>query len=737
MFYQQFVYSNKISGQILRLKYLFINPICSILCMLLLLYMGKYLLSFILFGTAVLCHAQSGNSTCKKSTILLQMLEKYHYQPVTIDDKVSIEIFNDFIHNLDPYGFYFTKSDLFYLSPYRTQVKTNACALVDATIKLYKQKLSRADSFINVITSKPIDPNTSTYLDLSYQDQDTLVLLNNESDLKTKWTQSIQYDILNALLQPTEANPEPLKSDITTLLKNEPAIRTKIKEVEKRRISQKLEAPEGFENYVGNAFLNAIINRFDPHSFYFSPTEKETFMEGVSKDGMSYGFYTKTNKSGATEISRVVPRGNAWKSNQVNIGDIILKIKFDNNTPVELTYVDAYELDEMFDDNKAAQALELTLKKATGQINTVILHKEKTEQDENIVKSYILNGSKKIGYISLPSFYDEWESENPLGCGNDVAKEITKLQNEHIEGLILDVRFNGGGSMREAINLAGIFINEGPICVIKDRKEKPYIIKDMNRGTAYDGPLLVMVNSFSASASEFLSAVLQDYHRAVIVGNTTFGKATAQETMPLDPYYNSKNADPNAESDLGYVNITTEKFYRVTTISHQNKGVQPDIILPQINYFVEETEAKQKYALLSDTIKKNVYFTPSGTLPIAELSRNSQERIKSNNNFKGISALNDSINIIEKENSHIPLNMEKYIQLEKRIAKVENIMDTLLTETSSTSYQTTNNEADKKIFKVNDFSKQLNDECLKKIQNDIYLEESYKIMLDLIKNTTH
>jgi len=700
--------------------------------------MKNYLLQFIIITVfAFTSYAQPSSATCKKANTLVKEFEKFHFQPITIDEKISSEVFDDFMKRVDYRGLYLTNTDITNLSIYRNQlgiqINKNSCLFFDAFLKLYKQKLILADTLISQLTAKAFDFNTNENFDYTSIDNEGLKLTSNDAELKTKWNTVLKYYTLNALLEPSADVKEPLVADNKLLLKNEPLMRNKIKIISKRRIHRILDAPEGFENYIGSIFLNCIANRFDPHSTYFSPTEKEAFMELVSKDGMSYGFYTDENKNGEIEISNVVPGSNAWKSNQINEGDVILKLMFENQKPIDLTFTDNFEFNRIFSDNSSSKTVEITVRKTNKQVKTVLLRKEKLEQDDNVVKSYILNGSKKIGYISLPSFYDDWSTKNALGCGNDVAKEITKLQSEKIEGLILDLRFNGGGSLREAINLAGIFINEGPLAVLKNKNEKPTVLKDMNRGTAYDGPLLVMVNGQSASASEMLSGVLQDYNRAVIVGNTTYGKATVQGTYPLDLNFDPKYASMNATSDLGYSNITTQKFYRVTATSHQKKGVQPDIFLPDLSYLSEETEAKEKYALTCDTVGKTIYYTPLKSLPVTAINENSKNRISNNNQFKQVKALNDSIALIEKQTSVISLNINNYKQLETRYNTIKNNIDSLF-NTISTSYNVSNNAYDKKIFNVNDFSKQLNDDAIKKIQHDIYLDESYKIILDLINS---
>lgn len=679
--------------------------------------------------------AQSPLTTCKKATTLLKIFEKFHFQPIVIDEKVSAEIFDDFIKRVDYRGLYLTNADLKLLSVHRNQLgkqlQANSCGFMNDFLKLYKQKLIFADTLISQLTAIPFDFTANESFDFSSIDNELLRLTNNDTELRTKWNSVLKYYVLDAMLEPTSEISNPYNLDTKVLMKNEPQMRTKIKIISKRRIHRITEAPQGFENYLESIFLNCIANRFDPHSTYFSPSEKDNFLDMLSKDGMSYGFYTDENKNGEIEISHVVPGGNAWKSNQINEGDVLLKASFDKQPVIDFIFADNLEIGQIFATNSNSKSVELTVKKANGLIKNIVLHKEKTEQEENVVKSYILDGPKKIGYISLPSFYDQWTAINPLGCGNDVAKEITKLEAEKIEGLILDLRFNGGGSLSEAINMAGIFIDEGPLAVIKNKSEKPTLIKDMNRGTAYDGPLLVMVNGQSASASELLSGVLQDYHRAVIVGNSTFGKATVQGTIPLNLNYDLNYPDANASSELGYSNVTIQKFYRVTSSTHQKKGIQPDILLPDLSYISEETESAEKYAFPSDTVGKKLFYTPLTELPVESLKTKSKSRVSASREFIQVVALNDSIAFMEKQLKGISLQLNTFKETKKRFDDFSKSIDSLFS-TGVTGYKAINNAYDKKIFTVNNFAKLMNEEALKKLQNDFYIEESYKILSDLI-----
>ena len=260
--------------------------------------------------------------------------------------------------------------------------------------------------------------------------------------------------------------------------------------------------------------------------------------------------------------------------------------------------------------------LVLKFRKKDGTTRIVLLRKEKIENEENIVKGFVLKGEKKIGYILLPAFYTEWENESGSSCANDVAKEIVKLKKENIDGLILDVRYNGGGSLGEAMEMIGIFVDEGPLMGQKQKAEKVIYLKDPNRGTIYNGPMALMVNGQSASASEILAASLQDYNRALIVGSNTYGKATMQQMMLLDTMTNRPTQIGNAKD---IVKITTGKLYRLSGETAQMNGVSPDIVLPDAFDGLDYREKFSSFALPADKVAKNAYYKPLAALPVNEL----------------------------------------------------------------------------------------------------------------------
>jgi carboxyl-terminal processing protease len=302
---------------------------------------------------------------------------------------------------------------------------------------------------------------------------------------------------------------------------------------------------------------------------------------------------------------------------------------------IEVVGMEEDEIDQILSESNH-NTLELTLRNITSGSQVVQLKKEKLNSEDNLVRSFVLTGEKKIGYISLPDFYSEWGDQEGAQCANDVAREILKLKRENIEGLILDVRFNGGGSLAEAVAMAGTFVDAGPMGILKTKATDPLTMKDMNRGTVYDGPLVVMVNRLSASASEFVAAALQDYRRAIIVGTQTYGKATGQEMYPLMPGkteidYTKLNATP-----WGFATITTSRIYRINGKSVQRNGVEADIRLPDFYDIGEYSEAALPFALLPDSSSKKTYYSPFRAFPLAQLRAKSAARVKADTLFTSI-----------------------------------------------------------------------------------------------------
>ncbi len=526
----------------------------------------------------------------------------------------------------------------------------------------------------------------------------------------------------------------------STVLKTTAPADFAVQEIKQRQLIKKQEVsyiknllitPQLFIEDLEDEYLNSIAWCYDPHSNYMNMGEKKEFETELSGSEYSVGFDVEENDKGDKTIGYLQPGGSAWRSGNLHKGDVLQKVKI-NEVEKEVEDIPAAELKNIIKGNSETD-VEVTVKTVTGEQKKVKLSKEKIANEEGIVKSYVLHGSKNVGYINLPGFYSR-ENENAKketdltfnGCANDVSKEIVKLKKDTIAGLILDLRFNGGGSMWEAMQLAGIFIDIGPVASVKDRTAKIHFLKDPNRGTIYDGPLLVLINGASASASEFTGAVLQDYNRALIVGGTTYGKGTAQVVMPMDT-----NSIAFNKEATDFVKVTVEKFYRVNGSTTQWKGVVPDIILPDLYADDIYKEKANKSALKPDDSKTGMYDALQ-PLPIQLLQAKSMQRIAANPFFKSITDFNRWM-VNYRKGRTIPLQWNTYAV---HYNKSKEMFGSLKDEDddsvkSNTGITVTNNAFDRqRINSAAAKTKEINDVYLRHIENDHTLAEAFSIMLD-------
>lgn len=665
----------------------------------------------------------------QQAIILKRQVQRNHFSPRPVDDSLSSAIFSLFINYLDRTGDIFTAGVYQALSAWRykidNELNNDGWAFLDFTTTLYKNGLHRADSLIKEILKKPLDFSKDE--SVTFYTKPSRQFAKDENELKAKWMKWFKYIILSQAYSLAAADTTgAFFKDIVR--KNEPVLREKIQKGQ-QKIFQSLLDPVTFSKEIKETYFNAIAASFDPHTNYFSPKQQEDFQSELSTSGYSFGFGLEENKEGKIIISQLIPGGPAWKTGEIHKNDELLQLQWKGKPPADVSSIGAEEAEEMLAASNHDELI-IKIKKTNGTIRAITLRKEKIETEENVVKGYLLAGEKKIGYISLPDFYTTWGDENGSGCANDMAKEIIKMKKENLGGLVLDLRFNGGGSLFEALQLCGIFIDEGPLVGTKGKDGKESFDKDPNRGTIYDGPLVVLVNNQSASASEMVAAALQDYHRAVIVGSTTYGKATMQQVFPMD----SSAAKASApQSPNGFIKITTGKLYRLTGETAQCNGVIPDIVLPDAFDGLEYREKFEPYVLPADSGKKNSYYKFLAPLPVAALAAASKNRIEADPAFKTLIQ-----NIQEKATERksgkriIPLQPEAF---EKWIKEKE-ASNTEISEEEHTSdklFTADNYSMEKERLQNNTYAADLNIAALKNIQTDIYIKEAYNIITDLIK----
>jgi carboxyl-terminal processing protease len=682
-----------------------------------------YTLLFILFPA--ICFSQTDFRA--KTLTLRRFLEQQHYQPVQWNDTSSAMLYNKWMKEIDEEKLFFTQKEIAVMEPFKNKLDEELMGkkwdFFNQFAIAYTQRLQITDSIIKTLTAKPFDftkPDNIGWPFTTYA--------VNEQEMVQRWLKYLKWRTLNQIAEKI-SDPAGLDTRLpANFARLEIDAREKIKRRELAYIKNLLATPAEFMNDLQDEYLNSIAWCYDPHTNYMNLKDKKEFDTEMSGSEYSAGLDLEEDEKGNKSITYLQPGGSAWRSGQLHKGDIITAVKVEGKEKI-ISEISEQELSSYLNGNNEGD-VEIKVRTAAGETKTATLHKEKGTDDEGIVKSYVLHGKQNIGYINLPGFYSR-EDENIKdeagikydGCANDVSKEIVKLKKDTISGLVLDLRFNGGGSMWEAMQLAGIFIDIGPVASEKGRDGKVHFLKDPNRGTIYDGPLIVLINGASASASEFVSAVLQDYNRAIIVGGTTYGKGTAQQVLPLDTI----KPDANKKYD-NFVKVTLNKFYRVNGNTTQWKGVVPDIALPDLYDDDEYKEKANASALQPDNSKTGLY-QPLTALPITTLAAKSKQRTNANAYFKNISNFTSWMQQYKKQRT-INLQWTGYaMQYNEAMKMFKQISDD--ENSSSTGITVTNNGFDwQRILQSTQRSKEINATYLEQLKNDETLAEAYRILMD-------
>ncbi|MFC0520300.1 carboxy terminal-processing peptidase [Mesonia maritima] len=649
-------------------------------------------------------------------------MERSHYQPKPLTDSLSSSVFKLFIKNLDPDAEFFTQENYSIFKEDRFQlddnIKNHDCDFIEKyNVELLKQ-IFFVKNFLNDFNTEKFQYNNAEKITLN--PEAVPFSIENNIALKEYWRKKIKKEILDEIVEQDTI--------LSSIQKNFNRLEKEIKPkiiAKNLCLLNEISLKDGnVKEFAKNSFLNALLKYQDPHSSFFSNSEKVGFERSISSNQESFGFSTEKNDSGEIVVRYISPGSPAFKHADFEVNDIIKSLE--SNGDVLKTYCVSDEDIQDFTRAEDHKTILFTLKKKNGRIQQVKLTRTLQKVEENSITGFIVEKDKKFGYIKLPSFYTDLESPNGLGVANDVAKQLYKLQQENIEGLILDLRFNGGGAMKEATDLSGMFINKGPLSILKYNNGETFTIKDANRGSLFTKPMVVLVNHFSASASEFFSAAMQDYNRALIVGTPTHGKASAQVILPLD----------ETDQDLGFVKLTVEKFYRSTGRSHQGIGVQPDILLPSLYDGLKTSEKFQDFALKADSAKITLKPRPLPTIPIQHLKRLSEERVANNKGFHLLKQTNKNLVKAYFDTSEEILTpienynrTQEYKDLWKPYTNFKNEF--------KTNFTTKNTNSTTEVLSYSPDYKTMNEQVIEEISSEIYIEEAYNILTDYINLQNH
>lgn len=674
---------------------------------------------------------------------LMNGLDRYHFKPQMVNDSFSAKVYDLYLDRLDGSRRFLTQKDVALLQEYRTQlddeIKNGSIAFFNLAMNLLDSGMVKSRTYFNEILDEPFDFSTYEEIDLRNEEKPFAA---DDAQLKEYWRKVLKYETMNRLIDKVEAQEKKLKKleeareeaaetdTVETFVpKTEEELEQEAREAVRKVFSdwdtrlQKIRRDDRMSDY-----LNAFTNVFDPHTGYYKPADKEDFDIQISGTLEGIGARLRI-KDEYTEVVTIIPGGPAWKQKELEANDLILKVAQSGEEPVDVTGMNIDEVVSMIRGKKGTDVV-LSVKKVDGSVKDITITRDVVIIDESYAKSVVLehqDGAGKIGYIKLPQFYADFNRKGGKSCARDVAVEVEKLKRAEVDGIIIDLRNNTGGSLRDVVSMTGLFVEKGPIVQVKARGMEAEVLEDKDPSVQYDGPLVIMVNSLSASASEIMAAALQDYGRAVIVGSkSTYGKGTVQRFVDLDrilPGFDEVKP-------LGQVKLTIQKFYRINGGSTQLHGVTPDIILPDNYDYVSNVEQQQDYPLPWSEIDPVPFAQQVYKLDfLEELRARSAQRVDASPVFSAIEENALKLKDLRDQESY-PLQMDAFKEQEKNRKEDADAFKKFFVEIESLAV--TNLAEDIEVIEESESKKARNEDWIKDIKKDVYIEEVLFIMSDML-----
>lgn len=669
---------------------------------------------------------QEDSNPVKKYQLVLmatgKILEDGHFLPKKIDDHFSIQAFDHFFERLDGNKHIFLKKDIEDLSLHKTRLddELHGARLLFFTEvnSIYLTRIGQLEAYSNEILAKPFDFSIKDSISL---DTEKNRYATDSVEQKINWTKYLKLLTVERYSELLELHKQKNhKGSDDAVLEKE--ARDKVKKVIDRYF-ERIKRPQS-EQERFSTLINVFTNLMDPHTDYFPPVEKRAFDERLSRKFFGIGALL-SEEDGKTRITSVSPGGPAWKTGEVHAGDVIVKVGQGNEEAVDISGYALEDAIKLIRGDKDTE-VRLNIRKADGASKEVIIKRGELKMEEAFVRSAVIQGSQKIGYIHVPDFYADFSKPDGAKCSVDVARELARLKAEKVDAIIIDVRDNGGGSLHEAVQMVGLFIPSGPVVQVKDRNGKPAVLYDEDKSVVYDGPLAVMVNEFSASASEIFAAAIQDYKRGIVIGSTsTYGKGTVQQGIPLNRLFVQPSDD-----DLGTIHLTIQKYYRVNGGSTQLKGVIPDLILPGYLEHYKVREKDMPSALAWDKLAQVPYNTWGESAELKHLLSSSQQRISKSGVFDSIK--HHAVWLSSASEKPVQLQLSEYVrnqnntsQLIKRVRDMMRLTDSIPLRLTTMEEAGLKNSTDTTKLARNNL-------YLKQLSTDIYLGETVNIVHDMI-----
>ncbi len=656
--------------------------------------------------------------------LLTFVLEKGHYSPVAINDDFSKKVYTKYLEGIDPTKRFFLQSDIDDFSKYELSIddmiKEKDLTFFEITNSKLLLRMAESRKIYVEVLKSPLDFEVDESINLDYENQP---YCKSKAELTDRWRKQLKLQILASISDKQKLEEESKAKDAAYTMKS-------FQEIEKEVRANSLKSLNEYFDFIEkeldrndwfSMFLNAIVERFDPHTFYFSPEEKDKF--DMSMSGSFQGIGARLQKKNdAVEVTELISGGPAWRGKALEAGDLILKVAQGKDDPIDVA---GMRLDDVVKKIKGPKGTEvrLTVKKVDGSIKIVSIIRDEVETEETFAKSSVVEkNGKKIGIIYLPKFYISFENKQNRDAFKDVAIEVERLKEQNVDGIVMDLRDNGGGSLETVIKMVGLFISEGPVVQVKAQGRTPEIMPDPDSSVKYDGPLVVMINNFSASASEIFAAAIQDYNRGIVVGSKhSYGKGTVQNVIDLNQFITG-----NTYGDLGALKTTIQKFYRINGGSTQREGVKSDIVFPDRFAYLDMGERDEECALPWDRVAPAKYTALNNNF--TNIVENAKKRISENEDFKLIEE-NAKWIFDRKDINKYSLNYNEYNRQLKIADNKIKKFQVITKYNNQLKFQSLPHEV--RLFSTDTLLKQKRERWHEDLQNDIYINETLNIISEI------
>jgi carboxyl-terminal processing protease len=688
------------------------------------------LISFVI--CFVSCNSISKNfESDDKDSLVIQLityvLDQAHYLDVEIDDNFSEKVFDSFLKNIDPYKRYLYQSDIDMLSKYKYEIDDSFnqpnLEFFNLAYEILIQRIDEAKQISQEVLSNPFDFQLEETFNFDIED---LQYVNSKIDLVERWRKLMKVYLIENYHDEIKEDERIFKKDSTFRVRNYSEIEIETREVLNETMADYfvIMEEEFQRQHWFSIYLNSFVSQYDPNTSYLDPEDRDRFNIDMSGNYAGIGAILR-KKVDKIEITELISGGPAWRNNSLEKGDVILKVRQeDDSEPVSVVGYRLADAVKLIKGEKGTNVF-LTVKKVDGTVNEISIERDIVLLEETYIKSSLVKkDGNNYGIINIPKFYIDFENQDNRDAAKDLKIEINRLKDQGVKGLVIDLRNNGGGSLKTVVDMAGMFIESGPVVQVKYFDKEKQVLRDRDRSILWRGPLVILVNEGSASASEILAAAMQDYERAIIIGgNQTWGKGTVQNVFPLN-----RMVRGNTKGDLGALRYTTQKYYRVNGGSVQLEGVKSDINLPFRYKYLDFGEKDSENPMQWDEIENINYQKWNSNFDFDFAIKKSQKRMKESEHLKLVDENAKWIKDI-REKKIFNLNYQKFrSELEENIKTTEKFkkLDNFSLDYSfkSLPYETQMIENDSILGKKRE-------RWHKSLNKDIYIGEALNVLSDL------